>query len=394
MPGHPHGGVSGGAGPEGFDPFQMFFGPAGMEGAGADPHLAERLFSGAHGFAPPAPQQSEQQKGPPPTSAATLRSLPKIKVKPYDLIANESNECSICLEDLVAGQPALRIPCGHLYHEECVKDWLRKSNVCPVCRFELPTDDAEYERGRRMRMAGRKLRMRQQDLTVKTVQELQRLANFIAVDVKGCLEKSELVDRIAASPKVQIIPADGSEGASASSASSGTPTSGQPICSPMQLEAFSIPELKALMERLGIDFNGCLEKAEMIQRLVLSGRILVINDVVGEATGMHSPAETRPEPSSLREMSTSSDVVMGDANESGAQGSAAGQGADQSFTGTTRSSPTTGTAEGLCLTGKSVGELRQLAQRLGVSLDGCLEKGELVQRIQAASGSGSGNLRL
>lgn len=38
-------------------------------------------------------------------------------------------------------------------------------------------------------------------------QELQRLAHFIAVDVRGCLEKREIVERIASSPKVQIVQA-------------------------------------------------------------------------------------------------------------------------------------------------------------------------------------------
>jgi len=342
-----------------FDPFQMLFGPGGFSNAAAD-------FGGMPGWGPGGFQMPMQQQadprpsGPPATSAATLRSLPRIKVTPYDLAANEGTECSICLDELVAGQPALRIPCGHLYHEDCVKDWLKKSNECPVCRFELPTDDAEYERGRRMRMAGRKLRMRMQDLTVKTVQELQRLAGFIAVDVKGCLEKSDLVERIAASPQVQIIQMDPCEAAGASS-----PSGSPGIFSSAQLDGLCIAEVKALMERLGVDSSGCLEKADMLQRLGLSGRILVTNDDT-EACGAE-PQQGRQSTASREQP----DVVMGDAS---AGDTAAGSAAEAP------------TVEVGPLTGKSVGELRQLAHRLGVSLDGCLEKGELVQRIQAAPG--------
>ncbi|OLP90009.1 E3 ubiquitin-protein ligase [Symbiodinium microadriaticum] len=57
---------------------------------------------------------------------------------------------------------AIRLPCGHLFYEDAVKDWLKKSNEClelglvgPVCRWELPSDDAEHEKGRSERMAGR-----------------------------------------------------------------------------------------------------------------------------------------------------------------------------------------------------------------------------------------------
>merc|ERR1719491_463581 len=112
----------------------------GMAGAwGAPP------WAGGMGAGPADGGPGNRSNAPPPTSKSMMRQLPRVKVTSHDLAVNESNECSICLDELVIGQPALRIPCGHLYHEECVKDWLRKSNECPVCRFELPTDDAEYE---------------------------------------------------------------------------------------------------------------------------------------------------------------------------------------------------------------------------------------------------------
>jgi len=350
-----------------FDPFQMLFGPGGLGSAAADPRLVEQLLGGGAIFTGGVPQQQSEprQTGPPPTSASALRSLPRIKVTAYDIAANESAECSICLDELVAGQPALRIPCGHLYHEDCVKDWLKKSNECPVCRFELPTDDAEYERGRRMRMSGRKLRMRHADLTVKSVQELTRLANYIAVDVRGCLEKSELVEKIAASPQVQIIQVDGAEAGGLPSSAADSSTPGRPsIFTKSQLDAMSIGEVKALTERLSVDISDCQEKADLVSRLILSGRIIVSN--VHEASASPGPSPGRPPATS-----SSSDVVMG-----GVEGEEPVRAALPQN-----------------LAGKSVSELRQLAKQLGVSLDGCLEKGELVQRIEASpafqTGSGA-----
>eukprot|EP00416_Gambierdiscus_australes_P040780 CAMPEP_0171102908 /NCGR_PEP_ID=MMETSP0766_2-20121228/58625_1 /TAXON_ID=439317 /ORGANISM="Gambierdiscus australes, Strain CAWD 149" /LENGTH=356 /DNA_ID=CAMNT_0011563285 /DNA_START=65 /DNA_END=1135 /DNA_ORIENTATION=+ len=345
----PPGSQSGGGGVQGVDPFQMLFGPGGLNRAGADPQLLEQLF-GSGIFAGAPPQQNDgRSSGPPPTSASAMRSLPRIKVTAYDIAANESTECSICLDELVAGQPALRIPCGHLYHEDCVKDWLRKSNECPVCRFELPTDDAEYERGRKQRMAGRKLRMRLTDLAVRSAQELTRLASYIGVDVRGCLEKSELVDKIAASERVQIIPMDGMEAPPASADSS----SGLPVFSQTHLDSLSVGEVRALMERLGVTFTECNDKADMLRRLVSSGHILVSREPEG------GQASRQPATSS------SGDVVMGSNEMQDAQATAPNSG-------------------GVSLAGKSVGELRQLAKRLGVSLDNCLEKGELVQRIEAS----------
>jgi hypothetical protein len=87
----------------------------------------------------------------PPTSAATLQSLPKVQISDHDLQQEQNTNCAICLEHYTVGETAVRIPCGHLFHEACCKQWLMTANTCPVCRFELPTDDVANERGRSAR---------------------------------------------------------------------------------------------------------------------------------------------------------------------------------------------------------------------------------------------------
>lgn len=355
MPPGAHAGGAGGGHP-GLNPLQMLFGQGGLDNA--DPLLIEQLFA-ATGMGGPHSQGNPSnggagdapKQGSPPASASTLRNLPRVKVTAYDIAANESPECAICIDDLVIGEPALRLPCDHLFHESCVEVWLKKSNECPVCRWELPTDDAEYERGRKMRMAGRPIRLRHTDLSVKTAAELRRFAQFIAVDVTGCLEKSELVSKISQSPQVQLIEIDEMEVDGNSSPSAPSASYGRAMFSKDQLDSMGVSDLKAIAQRLGVTGGSCNDKEELLRLLSKAG--LVMTDE--EAAARALPVASQP---------VEEDVEKRPAAQDG-----------QKFPDAAAA------ASGPPLATRRIAQLRQLARELGVSLDGCLEKAEIVQRI-------------
>ncbi|XP_010423131.1 PREDICTED: E3 ubiquitin-protein ligase CIP8-like isoform X2 [Camelina sativa] len=82
--------------------------------------------------------------GLPPTSKSFLKNLPMVRLD------GESNDdgvvvCAVCKDEMNIGNEAVQLPCNHKYHSECIVPWLKVRNTCPVCRHELPTDDAEYE---------------------------------------------------------------------------------------------------------------------------------------------------------------------------------------------------------------------------------------------------------
>lgn len=45
-----------------------------------------------------------------------------------------STECSICFAELKVGQKALKLACEHFFHTDCVAEWLKRQNRCPLCK--------------------------------------------------------------------------------------------------------------------------------------------------------------------------------------------------------------------------------------------------------------------
>ncbi|CAL0325750.1 unnamed protein product [Lupinus luteus] len=80
----------------------------------------------------------------PPASVSVVRYLPSVPVTKED-VDNNNALCAVCKEDFAEGEQAKQLPCSHRYHGDCIVPWLAIRNTCPVCRFEFPTDDADYE---------------------------------------------------------------------------------------------------------------------------------------------------------------------------------------------------------------------------------------------------------
>ncbi|KQJ97203.1 E3 ubiquitin-protein ligase RING1-like [Brachypodium distachyon] len=83
--------------------------------------------------------------GTPPAAKSALSTLPDVVVTDSMVAAAEGAECAVCKEDFSPGEGAKQMPCKHIYHDYCIVPWLELHNSCPICRFELPTDDPDYE---------------------------------------------------------------------------------------------------------------------------------------------------------------------------------------------------------------------------------------------------------
>ena len=204
------------------------------------------------------PQQQNPNSPSPPASKRLLRNLPTVTVTSDDLTEETNKNCCICLEDQVIGSTAVKLPCGHIFHSPCLIEWLEKSCMCPICRYELETDDVDYEKERKTRMKTRKPRMRRDELKSKTIGNLKDLMQQLGVSSSGCVDKSDLIERLVKCGKIDIV--------------EGVPSI---EISREEIESKSVSELKNLCKSFGLTVDNPLYKSDFINKLIESGRIVV-----------------------------------------------------------------------------------------------------------------------
>ena len=221
-------------------------------------------FPGQRRPGSPSQQPPPETVKPPPASNRAIRTLPTVTVAPEDLVDENNRECCICFEQHSLKDRAVRLPCAHIYHPPCIVDWLKRSCTCPVCRYELPTDDPAYEATRRQRMAGRKPRFAEYELRRLSPKELLDLASRSRISLPGNglgMERKEIIDAIANSGKIELVAAP------------------EPVEHRLSdLNALGVGKLRRTMEEAGVFFSkeDVVEKSDMVDLFLRSGRVALL----------------------------------------------------------------------------------------------------------------------
>ncbi|KAJ1257484.1 hypothetical protein BS78_10G000300 [Paspalum vaginatum] len=121
-------------------------------GGGAAPALVPGLSLADYFMGPSGLEQLIQQLaendpnryGTPPAAKSAVAALPDVAVSAEMMQADGGAQCAVCMDDFQLGAAAKQLPCKHVFHKDCILPWLDLHSSCPVCRFELPTDDTDY----------------------------------------------------------------------------------------------------------------------------------------------------------------------------------------------------------------------------------------------------------
>jgi len=86
------------------------------------------------------------------TLLAILRSTEYREVEPnleivvlgHSVTIEDDSSCAICLE--ITGDMIIALSCGHHFHQQCIVDWYRIKNSCPICRSSIPPSSQDKEK--------------------------------------------------------------------------------------------------------------------------------------------------------------------------------------------------------------------------------------------------------
>jgi hypothetical protein len=279
---------------------------------------------------PSAPQRNNNV--PPPASKKAINKLHTVQVTADDLLEETNKECLICLTEHSVGSFSVKLPCGHLFHKDCLTEWLVKQCTCPVCRYELETEDGQYENERKKRMNTRKQRLRKDELKSKNVAQLKEICAQYHISTLNCIDKQDIIDRIVSSGKVVI-------------------TENAPPVEFFErdFQQKNVAELKHLLLTFGLSCEDALEKSDLRNRLLESGRIILISNPPSPSEASSAPSDWSSKTEESKSAST-----------------------------TNNNAPSISPEE---LKTMSLSGLRELCKKYSIDISNCLDKSDVIEAV-------------
>ncbi|GMH90808.1 hypothetical protein TrST_g3878 [Triparma strigata] len=60
---------------------------------------------------------------------------------PQAIMTEEQNLCSICICEYEHDDDCVQLPCSHIYHHDCLEQWINNHHKCPLCNLDLRSEE-------------------------------------------------------------------------------------------------------------------------------------------------------------------------------------------------------------------------------------------------------------
>lgn len=67
-------------------------------------------------------------------NSSVEKKLEEILISQEILDKTDDKSCSICLDNYKINDKISYLPCFHCYHSKCIKKWLKRTKICPLCK--------------------------------------------------------------------------------------------------------------------------------------------------------------------------------------------------------------------------------------------------------------------
>ena len=76
----------------------------------------------------------------------TEEQVNKLPVVEYSLEEHTDTACAICIDEYELGEKLRQLPCGHIFHQDCIIPWLTERHAsCPLCKYDISQSEEEEE---------------------------------------------------------------------------------------------------------------------------------------------------------------------------------------------------------------------------------------------------------
>jgi hypothetical protein len=57
--------------------------------------------------------------------------------RPLNKLYTDQTNCTVCLEDFGPTEVVTKLNCAHVYHDPCIRGWLKNNRTCPLCVTDI-----------------------------------------------------------------------------------------------------------------------------------------------------------------------------------------------------------------------------------------------------------------